>query len=176
MRLLPLLVTACLASFSACAGTADPSRNLFPALEQAEIESETASGKFKFAVWIAADDESRARGLMFVRQLPADHGMLFVFEFPQELAFWMKDTYLSLDLVFIGPEGQVVNIAHGTRPLSLEPIESRGMAIAVLEVTAGTARRIGLAPGDRIRIPGLRTTWDSAGEPERPTSVPRAPN
>ena len=86
---------------------------------------------------------------MFVRELPPDRGMLFLFEFPQEVAFWMKDTVLSLDLVFIDPAGKVLNIAANARPYSLDPIESRGRAIAVLEVVAGTARTIGLKPGDR---------------------------
>jgi hypothetical protein len=70
----------------------------------------------------------------------------------------MKNTYLSLDLIFIDPRGRVLNIARNARPFSLSPIESDGPIIAVLELSAGTASRIGLAPGDRIEVPGLRTT------------------
>jgi len=95
---------------------------------------------------------------MRVRELPPDHGMLFLFERPQVLAFWMKDTYLSLDLVFIAPDGQVLNVARHARPHSLDPIESRGPASAVLEVLAGTTQSIGLVPGDQITLPTLRTT------------------
>jgi uncharacterized membrane protein (UPF0127 family) len=95
--------------------------------------------------------------------MPADRGMLFIFQVPQPAAFWMKDTYLSLDLIFIDPRGRVLNIARDARPFSLTPIESDGPVIAVLELAAGTAERIGLEPGDRIELPSLRTT-------SRPTS------
>jgi hypothetical protein len=151
-RFAPLF--ACAALLAACA--AAPA--LFPELEQADIEAVTSSGTHAFRVWIADDDESRERGLMNVRELPADRGMLFMFEAPRELAFWMKDTYLPLDLIFIGLDGRVLNIAANARPLSLNPIFSRGEAIATLEVLGGTSRRIGLTPGDRISLPSLRTT------------------
>src|SRR5688500_12770344 len=111
---------------------------LFPDLEQGQVRVTTSTGVHDFGVWIAADDRSRARGLMYVRDLPRDRGMLFVFERPQPLAFWMKDTYLSLDLIFIDPAGLVVNVAANARPRSLEPIRSEGDAIAVLEVLGGT--------------------------------------
>jgi hypothetical protein len=150
-RFAPLF--ACAALLAACA--AGPA--LFPELEQADIEAVTSSGTHAFRVWIADDDESRERGLMNVRELPADRGMLFMFEAPRELAFWMKDTYLPLDLVFIGPDGRVLNIVTG-QPLSLNPIRSRGAAIATLEVLGGTSSRIGLAPGDRVSLPTLQTT------------------
>jgi len=147
-------ILALLALVAACASA--PA--LFPSLQQAKLQAKTALGTHDFSVWIAADDESRARGLMFVRELPPDHGMLFLFEFPQEVAFWMKDTVLSLDLIFVDPAGKVLNVAANARPYSLDPIESQGRAIAVLEVVAGTARKIGLKPGDAISFPSLQTT------------------
>jgi uncharacterized membrane protein (UPF0127 family) len=134
---------------------------LFRDLEQARVQVTTATGVHDFGVWIAADDRSRARGLMDVREMARERGMLFVFERPQPLAFWMKDTYLSLDLIFIDPTGRVLNVAANARPRSLEPIRSEGDAIAVLEVLAGTARAIGLKPGDRVTLPTLRTTVTS---------------
>ena len=149
---------------AACAGAADEYPASFAMLEQAEVRAHTASGTHRFKVWIAADDASRQQGLMFVRQLPADRGMLFVFDAPQQAAFWMKDTYISLDLVFIDPAGQVANVAANARPESLDPIFSRGPVIAVLEVPAGTAHSIRLEPGNRIELPSLRTTSvDSRG-------------
>jgi uncharacterized membrane protein (UPF0127 family) len=157
-RRLALLTLAGLAITSACALGGD-SPSAFPDLPQAALQVTTESGTHHFQVWIAADDASRTRGLMHVRTLPADRGMLFLFERPQLAAFWMKDTYLSLDMIFIGPDAIVVNVAENTRPLSLEPIESAGPVTAVLEVPAGTARRIGLRPGDRIPLPTLRTTF-----------------
>jgi uncharacterized membrane protein (UPF0127 family) len=153
------LALAGVALAAACANTPARPQDPFPSLAQAEVRAVTATGTHRFKVWIAADDASRTRGLMFIRELAPDRGMLFVFEFPQEAAFWMKDTYLALDLVFIDAAGVVRNIAPDARPFSLAPIESDGPVIAVLELNAGTARRIGLAPGDRIHLPSLRTTW-----------------
>ena len=158
-RFAPLFAVAALVT--ACAGTLASAPALFPSLDQARVTVTTASGEHEFAVWIAADDRSREQGLMYIRELPPDRGMLFLFERPQRVAFWMKDTYLSLDLIFIDPAGRVLNVAADAKPLSLTPIQSRGDAIAVLEVIAGTARRIGLEPGDRINLPTLRTTGSS---------------
>jgi hypothetical protein len=145
------LMPALIMSAAACANAAGTSPLLFPDLERTELVAVTKSGTYRFGVWTAADDRSRAQGLMRVRELPPDRGMLFVFEQPRVLSFWMKDTYLSLDLVFIAPDGKVLNIARNARPLSLDPIESDGPATAVLEVLAGTADKIALKPGDRIR-------------------------
>lgn len=127
-------------------------------LPQARVEILTRTGVHRFEVWIAADDQSRERGLMHVHGLPPERGMLFLFAQPQYAAFWMKDTWISLDMVFIGPDGAVVNVAEATRPHSLEAVESDGPVVAVLEVRAGTARRIALAPGDQVVLPTLRTT------------------
>lgn len=151
------------ALLAACAHTPASGDEPFPKLPQDEVEVVTATGSHRFRVWIAADDRSRTRGLMFVRDLPADRGMLFLFEQPQPAAFWMKDTYIPLDLVFIDATGRVLNVGHDARPLSLAPIESEGPVIAVLEVQAGTAARIGLAAGDRVRLPSLRTTSRQPG-------------
>ena len=87
---------------------------------------------------------------MYVRELPPDTGMLFIFEQPQFASFWMHNTYLSLDLIFIAADGTVVNIAAGTRPLSFDPIVSTAPVRYVLELVAGAAAKIGLKPGDRI--------------------------
>ncbi len=162
-------LAACAVLICSCASTLAPSSPRFLGLRQAEIQAVTASGTHRFVVWIAADDESRERGLMFVRELAPDRGMLFLFDFPQEVAFWMKDTYLPLDLVFIDPAGEVLRVAANAKPLSLDPIESGGKVVAVLEVLAGTARSIGLAPSDRISLPSLRTT--SGLQPDSPDTA-----
>ena len=143
---------------TACSGTLASAPALFPSLDQARVTVTTASGAHEFDVWIAADERSREQGLMYIRELPPERGMLFIFERPQPVAFWMKDTYVSLDLVFIDPAGRVLNVAADAKPLALAPSPSRGEAIAVLEVLAGTARRIGLQPGDLVELPTLRTT------------------
>jgi uncharacterized membrane protein (UPF0127 family) len=165
-RLLALVLSSCLVALPADAlGRRPP--DLFPGLPRAEVQAVTATGTHRFQVWIAADDRSRARGLMHVRALPANHGMLFLFERPQIASFWMKDTPLSLDLVFIRADGVVVNVAANATPLSLDPISSTAPVKAVLELVAGTAARIGLGAGNRIVHPALaapREGIDHAGE------------
>jgi uncharacterized protein len=170
-RLAPVI--ACAALVAACASTPARAPALFPSLQQARVQVTTASGVHEFGVWIAADDRSRERGLMYVRELPPGGGMLFLFEQPQPLAFWMKNTYLSLDLIFIDPAGRVLNIAANTRPHSLDPIPSDGEAIAVLEVLGGTARSIGLKPGNLLTLPTLRTTGEASSSPMQVKPAPK---
>ncbi|MBX3703306.1 MAG: DUF192 domain-containing protein [Steroidobacteraceae bacterium] len=151
----PLVLTVALGLLAAnvadAAGRRPPP--LLAGMPKAEVKVETSSGTHRFQAWIAADPASRERGLMFVRKLPADHGMLFLLERPQFTAFWMKDTFLSLDIVFIRGDGTVSNVVHGAPPGSLQPIPSTAPVIAVLEVIAGTAERIGLRAGDRVELP-----------------------
>ncbi len=127
----------------------------FADLKRAEIQVIAAGCPHDFKVWIADTEPSRNRGLMFVKSLPPDQGMLFLFERPRYVAFWMKNTYLSLDIVFIGEDGVIVNIARDAVPLSEKTIESDAPVAAVLELIAGTASRIGLVAGDRIVHPAL---------------------
>ena len=94
-----------------------------------------------------------SRGLMFRRALPEGHGMLFDFKREQEVTFWMKNTYISLDMIFIRGDGRILRIAENTRPLSQRLVQSGGNARAVLEVIAGTANKLGLAPSDRVAHP-----------------------
>ena len=133
----------------------------FADLPRGKVVLETASGRHAFDVWIADDDASRERGLMHVTELAPDRGMIFLFERPQPAAFWMKDTPLALDLVFIGPDKTVLNVAHNATPHSLAPIASEGPVVAVLEVVAGTAKRLKIAPGDAVTLPTLPTTSDA---------------
>jgi uncharacterized protein len=104
----------------------------------------------RFRVWVAATPEHREQGLMFVRTLAPDRGMLFVFASAQPVSFWMKNTYISLDLLFIGADGRVLRVAENATPLSTESISSMGPAAWVLELAGGSAKRLGLAPGDRM--------------------------
>lgn len=90
---------------------------------------------------------------MFRRGMPADHGMLFDFATEQPVAFWMKNTPLPLDMIFIDAQGTVAGIAADTVPFSEAPIPSPVPVRAVLEVNAGTAARLGIAVGDRVRHP-----------------------
>jgi uncharacterized membrane protein (UPF0127 family) len=115
------------------------------------LEIVTASGSHKFSVEVMRDDSQRARGLMYRRFMPEDRGMLFDFKREEAVSMWMKNTYLPLDMVFIDRTGRVVNVAENAEPLSERIIPSGAPAFAVLELNAGTARRIGLKVGDRLR-------------------------
>ncbi len=111
----------------------------------------TASGPHKFAVEVMRTDAQRERGLMFRHFLPADRGMLFDFDIEQPVMMWMKNTYIPLDMIFIGKSGRVVSIVANTEPLSEHIITSGAPVLAVLEVNAGTAAKIGLKTGDQVR-------------------------
>jgi uncharacterized protein len=117
----------------------------------------TAAGTHDFQVEIARDEASRARGLMDRRFMPADHGMLFEFDREAPEAFWMKDTYIPLDMIFISRTGIVTNIAANAEPLSERAIPSGPPCMAVLELNGGAAARIGLRVGDRVRHPFFKS-------------------
>ena len=122
-------------------------------LERLEIV--TATGAHAFEVEVARTAAERARGLMFRRSLPQDRGMLFLFESERPTAMWMKDTYVSLDMVFVSRNGRVTSIARGAVPMSEAIIPSGGPVYAVIELAAGAADAIGLSVGDRVRHPGF---------------------
>ncbi|MDB5431224.1 MAG: hypothetical protein JWP35_2340 [Caulobacter sp.] len=111
----------------------------------------TAKGVFRFKAEIADTDATREKGLMFRTDLAADQGMLFDFKTPRRVAFWMHNTYISLDLVFIGADGRVVSVARNAPVRNDTPIPGGGVVRAVLEIPAGRAAQIGLLPGDRVK-------------------------
>jgi hypothetical protein len=111
----------------------------------------TPKGSFDFAVELAETDAKRERGLMFRESLAPDRGMLFDFQTPRVVAFWMKNTLIPLDIIYIAQDGRVISIARNATPKSLVPLPSGGAALGVLELAGGRAEEIGLLPGDRIR-------------------------
>jgi uncharacterized membrane protein (UPF0127 family) len=117
------------------------------------LEIAGKNGVHMFAVEMAVTDEERARGLMYRKELPEGRGMLFDFQRDQEIAMWMQNTYVSLDMIFIRSDGRILRIAENTEPLSTRTIGSGGPVRAVLEVVAGTARKLGIAAGDRVAHP-----------------------
>ena len=126
------------------------------ALGAAELQLLTIAsrtGVHTFMVEVAATPAQISRGLMFRRALREGRGMLFDFKREQEVTFWMKNTYISLDMIFIRGNGRILRIAENTRPLSQRLVPSGGNVRAVLEVIAGTANKLGLAPGDRVAHP-----------------------
>ncbi len=106
--------------------------------------------RHRFRVEIVSTPADRSQGLQGRKQLAADTGMLFDFGVALPVYMWMKNTYIALDMIFIAPDGRIVNIARGTTPESLAVIESAGSVRAVLEVPAGTVARLGIKPGDRV--------------------------
>ena len=123
------------------------------AADQATLEIVSKTGVHAFAVELAANDAERSRGLMFRKELPEGRGMLFDFTPEQPVAFSMHNTYVSLDMIFIRADGRILRIAENTAPMSDRLIPSGGPVRAVLEVIAGTARKLGIAPGDRVASP-----------------------
>jgi uncharacterized protein len=120
---------------------------------QQTLEIATKTGVHVFAVEIVDNDADRAKGLMYRKELPEGRGMLFDFHREQEVSFWMQNTYIPLDMVFIRGDGRILRIAENTEPLSTRLIPSGGPVRAVLEVIGGTTRKLGIAPGDRVASP-----------------------
>lgn len=117
------------------------------------VKIQTAKGVFAFKTEIAISTQQRQMGLMFRKSMANDAAMLFQWQVQQPISMWMKNTYLSLDMVFIRNDGRVANVARATTPFSLKVVSSSEPVGAVLEVIAGTADRIGLKAGDLVFLP-----------------------
>jgi uncharacterized membrane protein (UPF0127 family) len=117
----------------------------------------TATGTHDFHVEIANNEASRAVGLMNRRFMPPDRGMLFEFDREAPEAFWMKNTYIPLDMIFISRTGVVTNVVANAEPLSERPIPSGAPCLAVLELNGGAAAAIGLKIGDTVRHPFFKS-------------------
>lgn len=123
------------------------------------ISVETSKGKRAWLVELASDNESRSKGLMFRKEMASNAGMLFRFDRVEPVSMWMKNTFLPLDMVFMGSDGRIKSIHYGAVPHSLEIISSKGPVRYVLEINAGEANRAGLLEGQIMRHP-----WFSATE------------
>jgi uncharacterized membrane protein (UPF0127 family) len=122
-----------------------------PALRVERLEIVTSRGAFHFRVEIADTVQSREQGLMFRRSLAPDRGMLFDFKTARPVAFWMKNTLIPLDMLFVGADGRILSIAREATPMSETPIPSGGDALAVIELPGGRAAEIAAEPGDLVR-------------------------
>jgi uncharacterized protein len=127
-----------------------------PALAQENLEIVTRNGVRTFTVELAATDAERSRGLMYRREVPEGTGMLFDFKQDLNITMWMKNTYVSLDMIFIRADGRIHRIAENTEPESEKIVAAGAPVRAVLEVVAGTARKLGIRPGDRVAHPMFR--------------------
>jgi uncharacterized membrane protein (UPF0127 family) len=134
-------------------GSAD-GKPMVLAVDPTPLVAVTGSGEQSFSIEIADTSSEREAGLMFRKEMPKDRGMLFVFEKPGTVNFWMKNTPMALDLVFIGQDGRIKAIKRG-EPES-EAVISPGQPVSfVLELKAGTAARDGLKNGDLLRHPAI---------------------
>jgi len=143
-----IITMAFIVAFTALAGTASGAASKLETLSIA-----AASGIRTFEVEVVREERDRNRGLMFRRHMDAGHGMLFDYDPPVVVAFWMKNTYIPLDIIFVDVEGRIIRIAANTTPHSLEHIPSGGEARAVLEINGGLAEKLGIKVGDRVQHP-----------------------
>ncbi|WP_425045549.1 DUF192 domain-containing protein [Primorskyibacter sp. S87] len=132
-------------SFSATADTCDP----------AVVQVRSGGTELRFSVELAETQESRAQGLMFRESMPRSSGMLFVFEKPGRVAFWMKNTLISLDMIFVDRTGRVIRVHHEAVPGDLTPIDGGRNVFAVLEINGGLAQRYGISEGAELRHPAF---------------------
>jgi uncharacterized membrane protein (UPF0127 family) len=117
------------------------------------LEIVTASGVVPFSVEVMRTDEELQKGLMFRKELPEGRGMLFDFRPERPVAMWMKNTLIPLDMIFIQGDGRILRIAENAEVESEKIIPSGGPVRGVLEVIAGTAKKLGIKPGDRVAHP-----------------------
>ena len=149
MKAILALVPAFLVGIAASASADAP-------LQRLEID--TASGAHVFKVELMSTDAEREHGLMFRKSLARDHGMLFDFHQQQPVVFWMKDTLIPLDMIFVAQNGRVVSIKHDAKPMDETLINSGAPTLGVIEVNAGVADAIGLKVGDEVKHPIFHDT------------------
>ncbi len=130
-----------------------PATNYDAELDTQILAIKTAQGNFEFTVEIADEPHERQKGLMFRETMPTKHGMLFDFGETRQIQMWMRNTPLSLDMIFLTPDGKVVRIAERTTPFSDAIIDSTVPISHVLELNAGVSKLIGLKIGDFIELP-----------------------
>jgi uncharacterized membrane protein (UPF0127 family) len=117
---------------------------------KATLDIRSGKENHHFDIWIAESPQQQQQGLMFVRDLPDNRGMLFLASPPRVFSMWMKNTYIPLDMVFVSADGRIARIAPRTTPFSLEIVSSGGPVKAVVELKGGEAARRHLQVGDRV--------------------------
>ena len=129
-----------------------PAASVHPVSGLAVIPLTVTSGdeRIAFAVEVADTPEAQARGLMFRTDLGDNEGMIFPYDGTRAQSFWMKNTPLPLDIIYIGPDRRISNIAAETEPYSLDPVYSVGPVLGVLELRGGRAAELGIEPGDLV--------------------------
>lgn len=144
-------VFAALLSF----GASQSGNALAEALEKQPLSFITSSGKHTITVEVADDEQERNTGLMFRSSLGKDEGMIFLYKEEEPVTMWMKNTYIPLDMMFVRKNGIIHRIEKNTEPFSENVISSGGEVLAVIEMIAGSAARLGLKPGDKVDFPAF---------------------
>jgi uncharacterized membrane protein (UPF0127 family) len=136
---------------------AAPGRADLVSFDKGAITVDTAQGgkKLTFTVEIARNEAQREQGLMFRPSMAPDAGMLFLFDGPEMARFWMKNTLIPLDMLFVAADGHITNIFKRAVPMSESVIASAGPVVAVVELNGGTADHLGIKPGDLVHAPGV---------------------
>ena len=149
--------SACMAQPSGQAMVSVPAEcfnmNLAPYSPPEKLDIGTGPKPAHFSVEIAANYNTREQGLMCRPTLADDQGMLFEFQDVDQRTFWMKDTLIGLDIIYIGADGRIVSIQKNAKPLDRTPLPSFGPATGVLEINAGLSDKLGLKPGDKVIHP-----------------------
>ena len=127
-----------------------PQRHPESGLEIIDVAIVTDARRIVFNSELAATREAQTRGLMFRTALADDEAMLFPSDAPQTRTFWMRNTPISLDIIFVGTDGRISNIAARTEPYSLDELASAGLTSAVLEIRGGLSAELGIEPGDAV--------------------------
>lgn len=150
LHVLALLFTATLATTLYAQSGPLEDLSKFPQATLEILHGKKKKDPRHFDVWVADTPSRQEQGLMFVQALPQGRGMLFPQSKPRKMSMWMKNTYVELDMVFIGEKGAIDQIIAHAKPLSLEKLNSDKTVTAVLEIGAGEAERLGLQAGDRV--------------------------
>jgi uncharacterized membrane protein (UPF0127 family) len=141
--LLTLFVTGCMAQ-------SPPQLLDLDSFPKAKLEIQSSKETHRFEIWIAETSQQQQQGLMFVRDLPQNRGMLFIAKQPRVFDMWMKNTFIPLDMVFIAADGRIARIAANTTPHSLDIVSSGVIVGAILELKGGEAARRALHLGDKV--------------------------
>lgn len=128
----------------------EPDRHPISGLQIIEVVIDTGDRRIPFKTELADTPQAQTRGLMFRTELADDEAMIFPTETPQARSFWMRNTPISLDIIFVGTDGRITNIAENTEPYSLESLPSAGLATAVFEIRGGLSAELGIEPGDAV--------------------------
>jgi uncharacterized membrane protein (UPF0127 family) len=162
---------ACLASLwlaAAAAETNSDTERLDKIFQRSSLKIATPDARLhSFDVWLADDDEHRQLGLMYVRKLAPDAGMLFVYPNSFKVGMWMKNTLISLDMLFVDANGKVLQVVERTIPQSLKTITATSEVLGVIELNAGTAERLRIRPGSRVMHPAFGGTELASGSKGR---------